>query len=90
MTAGKKSQTRPDGDDGWRTITPICREYTFSLSFPESQVVAAIPGGTTIAPVLEVRIVKILEEYGLEMSIPSFVNPANTSYVMISRESTIL
>ena len=42
---------------------------------------------TTIAPVLEVRTVKILEEYGLEMSILSFVNPANTSYVVISRET---
>ena len=87
VTAGKKYKTRPDGDDGWETSTPICREYTFSRSFPESQVVAAIPGGTTIAPVLEVRTVKILEEYGLEMSILSFVNPANTSYVVISRET---
>ena len=26
VTAGKKYKTRPNGDDGWRTITPLCRE----------------------------------------------------------------
>ena len=47
----------------------------------------AIPGGTTIGPVLEVRIVKILEEYGIEIANPSLAKPANTSYVVISRET---
>ena len=28
VTAGKKYNIRLDGDDGWRTITPLCREYT--------------------------------------------------------------
>ena len=80
-TAGKKYKTRPDGDDGWETSTPLSR------SFPESQVVAAIPGGRTIGPVREVRIAKILGECGLEISSPSIVTPANTSYVVISRET---
>ena len=43
--------------------------------------VAAIPGGTTNGPVLDVRNVKTLEENELEISIPSFVNLANTSYL---------
>ena len=44
-------------------------------------------GETNIGPGIEVRIVKILEEYGLEISIPSIVNPCETSYVVISRET---
>ena len=47
----------------------------------------AIPGGTIIGPVLEVRIVNNLEEYGLEILIPSIFNPIETSYVVISRET---
>ena len=46
---------------------------------------AAFPEGTIIGPVLEVRIVKILDEYGMEVAIPSIVRPVNTSYVVISR-----
>ena len=87
MTAGKKYKIRPDGDGGWRTVTPPCREYTFSRSFPESQVVAAIPEGTVIGPVLEVRTVKILDEHGMEIAIPSIIRLANTSHVVISRET---
>ena len=48
---------------------------------------AAIPGGTIIGPVLEVQIVKNLDGYGIEVTIPSIVDPANTSYVVISRET---
>ena len=52
VTAGKKYKTRPDGNDGWETTAPLCREYTFPRSFPG--VVAAIPGVRTNGPVLEV------------------------------------
>ena len=48
---------------------------------------AAIPEGTIIGPVLEVQIVKILDGYGVEVAIPSSVNPADTSYIVISTES---
>ena len=87
VTAGKQYKIRPDGDDGWRTITHLCREYTFSRSFPKSQVLVAIPEGTITGPVLEVQIVKIIDGYGKEIAIPSTVNPSNTSYVVISRET---
>ena len=86
MTAGKKYNNQPDENDGWGTNTPPCQEYTFSRSFPESQVVAAIPEGTIIGPVLEVRIVQIMDEYGIEMAIPSIVD-LRTSYVVVSRET---
>ena len=42
----KKYKIRLDGDDVCGTNTPLCLEYTYSRSFPESQVVAAIPEGT--------------------------------------------
>ena len=48
---------------------------------------AAIPGGTTIGPVVEVRNVKNVEEYGIEIANPSIDKPANASYVVLSRET---
>ena len=45
VTADKQYKIRPDGDDGQGSITPPCREYTFSRSFPKSQVLASIPEG---------------------------------------------
>ena len=72
VTAGKMYKVRPNGDDGWRTITPPCPEHTFSRSFPQSQVVSAFPEGTIIGQVLEVRI----------RTTPSILKPKNTSYVV--------
>ena len=80
-------KTLPDGDDGWGTITSLCREYTYSRSFPKSQVLAAIPEGTVIGPVLEAQTATILDGYGIEVLIPSIAKPANTSYVVMSRET---
>ena len=48
---------------------------------------AAIPEGTIIGPVLEVHIVEILDESGIEVAIPSIANPTSTSYVVTSREA---
>ena len=52
---------------------------------PPSRAFPAIPGGTIIGPVIEVQIVKILHQYGLEIAIPSPNDTERTSYVMISR-----
>ena len=62
VIARKKYKIRPDDDDGWREITPFCREYSSSRSFPKTKVLAAIPEGTTIGPVLEVHFVKKLTD----------------------------
>ena len=69
------------------SIVPLCREYTFSRAHPESRVYAAILGRTIIGPVNEVRIVKILEGYGLDISTISTLNPTETSHVVISWET---
>ena len=54
-------EIRPNGDDVWGTITPLCREYSISRYYPKAQALAAIPEGTIIGPGLEVHIVKILD-----------------------------
>ena len=82
-----KYGTRPDEDDGTGSIVPLCREYICSRAHPQSRVYGAIRGWKIIGPVIEVRIVKMLEEYGLEISIPFTFNPIETSYVVISRET---
>ena len=55
-------QTRPDEDDGFGQLIPLCREYTLSQAHPQSNFFAAILGGTIIGPVIEVQIVKIREK----------------------------
>ena len=87
MIAGNYYKIRPDEDDGWRTITPLCREYSSSRSYPKTKALAAIPEGTTIGPVLEVHIVEFLDGHGIEVAIQSISNPENTYYVVITREA---
>ena len=74
VSGGMKYKTRLGEDDG-----------TFSRARPQSRVFAAIPGGTVIGPVLEVRVVKILGEHGLRISIASALKHEGTSHVVISR-----
>ena len=86
VAVGKTYKFRPNADDGWCAITHLCREYSSSRSYPKAQALAVIPEGTIVGPVLEVHIVKILDEYGIEVAIPSIANSPYTSYVVISRE----
>ena len=79
VSAGMSYRTRPDEDDGFGQIIPLCREYTLSRVNPQSRVYVAIPGGGVIGPVIEVHIVKILDSFGLEISIPSINDPRRTS-----------
>ena len=72
VIAGYYYTIRPDEDDGWRTITLLCLEYSSSRSYPKTKALSAIPEGTTIGPVLEVHIVKILDGCGIEFAIRSF------------------
>ena len=87
VTAGKQYKIRLDGStDGEQSL--LCAENThFSRSFHKSQVVAAIPEGTIIGPVLEGQTLKKLDGYGIEVAIPSIAHLANTSYALVSREN---
>ena len=85
VSAGLSNKTRPDEDDGFGQIMPLCREHTLSRVTPQSRAFAALHGETIIGPVIEVQIVKILEQYGLEIAIPSPNDHERTSYVMISK-----
>ena len=87
VTTGNRYQVRPDGEDGWWQITLLCREYVCSRVFPQAKPLGAIPAGTFIGPISEVHIVKILDEYGLEVAIPSICKPGDVTYVVISRET---
>ena len=57
VSAGMSYKTRPNEDDGFGEIIPLCREYTLSRVNPQSRAFAAISGGTIIGPVIEVHIV---------------------------------
>ena len=68
LAAGTSYKTRSDADDGFVQLIPLCREYTCSRVKPQSRSFAAIPGGTIKGPVIEVQIVKIFDQYGLEIA----------------------
>ena len=87
-SAGMRYKTKLDEDDGLGYPIPLCRDYTLSRVNPQSRAYAAIPGGTSIGPVIEGHIVEILDQYGLEIAIPSPNNPKWTSCVLISREKS--
>ena len=81
MTVGKKYKIRPDGDDGWRTVT-LCAGNTH---FPD---LSSNPKSWQLFLKAEPSDLKILDEYGIEIAIPSIIKHANTSYVVISRETS--
>ena len=51
----------------------------------QSRAYASILGGKIIGPVIEVQIVKIIDQYGLEIAIPSPNCKERKSYVVVSR-----
>ena len=53
----------------WRQLIPFCREHTLSQAHPQSRNFAAIPGGTIIGPVIEVKTVKLLNNMDLKLQI---------------------
>ena len=56
-------------------------------SSPQAKPLGAIPACTIKGPISEVLIVKILDEYGVEVAIPSICKPGDVTYVVISREA---
>ena len=59
-------------------FTPLCREFSSSRSYPKTRALAALPAGTIIGPVLEVRIVKIHDGYAIEVAMRSICEPEDT------------
>ena len=87
VTTGNRYQVRPDGEDGWWQITLLCREYVCSRVFPQAKTVGSHSSRHIYRPISEVHIVKILDEYGVEVAIPSICKPGDVTYVVISRET---
>ena len=81
VSAGMKYKTKLDEDDGFGEIIPLCREHTLYRVNPQSRAYEAILEG----PVLEVHIVKILDNFGIEVAIPSPNDAKRTFYVLKSR-----
>ena len=77
-------ETRPDQDDGFGQVIPLCREYSLSRVNTTIQSLRSNSGGTIIGPVIEFQIVTILDQYGSEILIPSPNDSTRTSYVLKS------
>ena len=73
---------KTDGDK-----SHLCREHTCSRVFLHAKPLGAVPAGTIIGPISVVLIVKILDEYGVEVAIPSIYKSGDVTYVVISRET---
>ena len=82
VTAGNRHKVQPDGDDGWGEITPLSREYTCHRLFPQAKNLGSFPASTIIGPISEVHNVKILDELGLEVAIPSVCSPGDVTCVV--------
>ena len=69
-----------------RNYTSMQRN-TCSRVFPHAKPLGVIPANTIIGPIQDVHMVEILNEYGIEIAIPSFCKPRDVTYVVISRET---
>ena len=56
----------------------LCREYTCSRAFPQAKPLGTIPAGTIIGPISEVLVVKLLDECGVEVAMPSILQNLET------------
>ena len=45
ITARNFHIIKPDGEDGWRELIPLCREYSKTRAHPEAQALCAIVAG---------------------------------------------
>ena len=82
----RSNKIRLDNDDGLGKVTLLCRGHSSSRSCLKAQAEAAILEAIIIGPVSDVHIVKVLDEYGKEVAIPSIANSTCTSYGLISRK----
>ena len=71
VTAGSRYQVRPDGE-GRMDTNHTCAENTLVLGpSHKPNRLGTISAGTIIGPISEVLVVKILDECGVEVAIPS-------------------
>ena len=59
VSAGMSYKNRPEEDDVFGQIIPLCREYTLLRANPQSRGYAAILGETHVGPVIEVHVVQV-------------------------------
>ena len=69
-----------------KIYSSLPRMYEFS-SLSENHSIGSYSRRYNIGPVIEVHVLKFLDEYGLEVAIPSICKPGDTTYVVISRKT---
>ena len=83
VTTGKCYQNRPDGDDGWVTMTFFCCEY-FEFS---SMALVAYPTGDNYRTNHGSSYCETSWRHGWQVAIPSICKRGDTTYVVILRET---
>ena len=71
VSIGQYFKTIHDVEDGFGGKTQACREYTSLRDHQDSEPVAWIGGHTKIGPVLQVKVICCLDQYGIEIQVPS-------------------
>ena len=72
-------------NDGFGGKTGACREYSLPHDHQDSELVALIGGHTKIGPVLHVKTFCCLDQYGIEIQVPSTSGDGPTSWIIMSR-----
>ena len=77
-------RTIHDLNDGSGGKAGSCREYTLSRD-QDSELIGWIRGHTRIGPVRQVRAICCLDQYGIEIQVPSTPRNGSYSWIVISR-----
>ena len=72
-------KTFHDVDDGFEGTTGACREDTLPRDNPDSELIAWMGGHTRIGPVLQVKVIRPLDRYGIEIQAPSTAKDGSNS-----------
>ena len=85
VSIGMYYKTIHDVTDGFGGKTGACREYSLPHDHQDSDPTARIGGHTNIDPVLQVKTVCCLDQYGIEIQVPSTSGDGSTSWIIMSR-----
>ena len=75
-------------NDGVEGRTGACREYSLPREEPDSELFRWIGGHTKICPLLQVKICRCFDQYGIEIQVPSTSRDGSTSWIVISSAQT--
>ena len=85
VSIGQYFKTCHDVDDEFESTTVACRECTLLRDHQDSELVAWVGGHTKIGPVLQVKVICCLDQYGFGKQAPSTSKDGCNSCIIISR-----